>query len=148
MLHAFMYWQCLGITLLSKTAILRHMLSHTAQGSQHCSVNKSMLRARYFFYYWWGGTKCLGTAQVPRYCGHFWPIVQTPDDRWGWFWSNCWNEDWQGKPKYSEKTCPSATLSTTKSHMTRPGLELRTAAVGSQRLTAWVMGWPCVQGKK
>jgi hypothetical protein len=23
-----------------------------------------------------------------------------------------WNEDWQGKPKYSEKTCPSATLST------------------------------------
>jgi hypothetical protein len=23
------------------------------------------------------------------------------------------NEDWQGKPKYSEKTCPSATLSTT-----------------------------------
>jgi hypothetical protein len=24
-----------------------------------------------------------------------------------------WNEDWQGKPKYSEKTCPSATLSTT-----------------------------------
>jgi hypothetical protein len=38
-----------------------------------------------FFYYWWGGTKSLGTAQVPRYCGHFWPIVQTPDDRWGWF---------------------------------------------------------------
>jgi hypothetical protein len=34
------------------------------------------------------------------------------------FWSNWWNEDWQGKPKYSEKTCPSATLSTTKSHMT------------------------------
>jgi hypothetical protein len=24
-----------------------------------------------------------------------------------------WNEDWQGKPKYSEKTRPSATLSTT-----------------------------------
>jgi hypothetical protein len=27
-------------------------------------------------------------------------------------------------------------LSTTKSHMTRPELDLRTAAVGSQRLTA------------
>jgi hypothetical protein len=26
---------------------------------------------------------------------------------------NRWNEDWQGKPKYSEKTCPGATLSTT-----------------------------------
>jgi hypothetical protein len=27
--------------------------------------------------------------------------------------SGRWNENWQGKPKYSEKTCPSATLSTT-----------------------------------
>jgi hypothetical protein len=35
-------------------------------------------------------------------------------------WSNWWNENWQGKPKYSEKTYPSATLSTTKSHMTNP----------------------------
>jgi hypothetical protein len=33
----------------------------------------------------------------------------TDDD----FWSNLWNEDWQGKPKYSKKTCPSTTLSTT-----------------------------------
>jgi hypothetical protein len=39
------------------------------------------------------------------------------------FWSNWWNEDVQGKPKYSEKTCPSATLSITKSQMTTPGLE-------------------------
>jgi hypothetical protein len=32
----------------------------------------------------------------------------------GWLWwrRNWWN-DWQGKPKYSEKTCPSAALSTT-----------------------------------
>jgi hypothetical protein len=44
--------------------------------------------------------------------GHCWPIVPAPDDRW-WLWSSWWNEDWQGKPKYSEKTCPSATLSTT-----------------------------------
>jgi hypothetical protein len=28
-------------------------------------------------------------------------------------WSSRWNENWQGKPKYSEKTCPTATLSTT-----------------------------------
>jgi hypothetical protein len=26
-----------------------------------------------------------------------------------------WWNDWRGKPKYSEKTCPSATLSTTNS---------------------------------
>jgi hypothetical protein len=27
------------------------------------------------------------------------------------YWRNWWN-DWQGKPKYSEKTCPNAALST------------------------------------
>jgi hypothetical protein len=32
---------------------------------------------------------------------------------WLWWWRIWWNEDWQGKPKYSEKTCPSAILSTT-----------------------------------
>jgi hypothetical protein len=35
------------------------------------------------------------------------------------FWSNWWNENWQGKPKYLEKTYSIATLSTTKS-MTDP----------------------------
>jgi hypothetical protein len=57
----------------------------------------------------------------PWYCGRFGllykPQMIDEDD----FWSNWWNDDWQGKRKYSEKTCPSATLSTTKSHMTRPG---------------------------
>jgi hypothetical protein len=83
-----------------------------------------------FFYYWWGGTKSLGTAATSGLL--YKPQMIDEDD----FWRNWWNEDWQGKPKYSEKTCPSATLSTTKSHMTRPGVEPRTAAVGSQRLTA------------
>jgi hypothetical protein len=45
--------------------------------------------------------------------GHYWPIVPAPDDRWWWLWRNWWNEDWQGRPKYSAKTCPSAALSTT-----------------------------------
>jgi hypothetical protein len=36
-----------------------------------------------------------------------------PNDRWVWLWRTWWNEDWQEKPKYSEKTCPSTTLSTT-----------------------------------
>jgi hypothetical protein len=35
------------------------------------------------------------------YCDQYWPIV---DDRLWWSWSNWWIEDWQGKPKYSEKT--------------------------------------------
>jgi hypothetical protein len=63
-----------------------------------------------------------GMGLSPLYCGHFWPIVLAPDVRWGWLWSNWWNEDWQGKPKYSEKTCPSSTLSTTNPTWSDPGL--------------------------
>jgi hypothetical protein len=57
-----------------------------------------------------------------EYCGHYWPIVPAPDDRWWWLWRNWWNEDWQGKPKFSEKTCPSATLSTKNPTSLDPGL--------------------------
>jgi hypothetical protein len=42
-----------------------------------------------------------------------WSIVPAPDDRWWWLWSSWWDQNWQGKLKYLEKTCPSATLSTT-----------------------------------
>jgi hypothetical protein len=45
-----------------------------------------------------------------RHCGHQWLIVPAPGVYGDG--SNWWN-DWQGKPKYSEKTCPSAALSTT-----------------------------------
>jgi hypothetical protein len=49
-----------------------------------------------------------------------WPIVPAPGDYDdGEFW---WNEDWQGKPKYSEKNCPSATLSTIDRIWPEPGL--------------------------
>jgi hypothetical protein len=40
------------------------------------------------------------------------PMAYCASLRWLWWWRNWWN-DWQGKPKYSEKTCPSAALSTT-----------------------------------
>jgi hypothetical protein len=40
---------------------------------------------------------------------------------WLWWWRIWWNEDWQGKPKYSEKTCPSATWSTTNPTWPDPG---------------------------
>jgi hypothetical protein len=42
------------------------------------------------------------------------------------------------KPKYSEKTCPNATLSTTNPTWPDP----RAAAVISRRLTAWAMARP------
>jgi hypothetical protein len=44
--------------------------------------------------------------------GTNWPIIPAPDDRWLWLWSSR-NENWRTKRKYSEKTCPSVTLSTT-----------------------------------
>jgi hypothetical protein len=50
-----------------------------------------------------------------------WSIVPAPDDRWWWLWSSRWNENWQGEPKYSEKTCPIATLSTTNPTWPDPG---------------------------
>jgi hypothetical protein len=74
---------------------------------------------------------------------NIWPIVPAPDDRWWWVWGSRWNENWQGKPKYSEKTCPSATFSTT--NPTWPDLtrdRTRAAAMGSRRLTAWAMARP------
>jgi hypothetical protein len=40
---------------------------------------------------------------------------------WLWWWRIWWNEDWRGKSKYSEKTCPSATLSTTNPTWPDPG---------------------------
>jgi hypothetical protein len=39
------------------------------------------------------------------------PVAYCASPGWLWWWRNRWN-DWQGKPKYSEKTCPSAALST------------------------------------
>jgi hypothetical protein len=68
----------------------------------------------------------VGWGWVSWYCGHYWCVVRAPGDRWGWLWRNCWNEDWQGNPKYSEKSCPSATLFTTNptwllAYCTSPG---------------------------
>jgi hypothetical protein len=48
-----------------------------------------------------------------------WPIVACPGRLWWWgIWRN---EDWQGKQKYSDKTHPSATLSTTNPTWPDPG---------------------------
>jgi hypothetical protein len=65
----------------------------------------------FFFFFSFSGW---GETESTWYVGHCWPVVPAPDDRWWWWlWSSRWNEDWQGKPKYSEKTCSNATLSTT-----------------------------------
>jgi hypothetical protein len=55
-----------------------------------------------------------------RHVGHWMAYCTCPGCLWWWrIW---WNEDWQGKPKYSEKIRPSATLSTTNPTWPDPGL--------------------------
>jgi hypothetical protein len=62
-----------------------------------------------------GGVQAVST----RHVGHWMAYCTCPGRLWWWrIW---WNEEWQGKPKYSEKTCSSATLSTTNPTWPGPG---------------------------
>jgi hypothetical protein len=83
--------------------------NHRPAPSMFCNkrVTKHQNKHDLFFYFSHGvRLSPLGTAAT------VWPIVPAPDDRW-WVRSNRWNANWQGKQKYSEKTCSSAILSTT-----------------------------------
>jgi hypothetical protein len=82
----------------------------------------------------------VGWNGVHYYSGHYWPIVPVPDDDGCWVWSSGWYAR-QGKPKYSEKTCPSVASSTTNPTWPDPGSN-SAAAVGSRRLTAWTTAQP------
>jgi hypothetical protein len=97
----------------------------------HFSPNNSFFIKIICEYYQvsWGGVRLssLGTSATN------WPIVPASDDKW--VCSIWWNENWQGKPKYSEKTCPSATLSTT--NPTRPDLGSNAGRRGGKPVTAW-----------
>jgi hypothetical protein len=54
-----------------------------------------------------------------RHVGHWMAYCTCPG--WLWWWRIWWNEEWQGKPKYSEKTCPIVSLSTTNPTWPDPG---------------------------
>jgi hypothetical protein len=60
-----------------------------------------------------------GGTESTRHVGHWMAYCTCPG--WLWWWRIWCSEDWQGKPKYSEKTCPSATLSTTNPTCQNPG---------------------------
>jgi hypothetical protein len=67
-----------------------------------------------FFHTWLfslGGVRLSPLGTSANVCLLYQPRM-IDGDEW-WLWSSWWNEDWHGKPKYSEKTFPSATLSTT-----------------------------------
>jgi hypothetical protein len=62
----------------------------------------------FLFFYWYSGGGWSSTGST-RHCSHQWPIVPTQvimmmEKLVEWL---------AGEPKYSEKTCPSAALSTT-----------------------------------
>jgi hypothetical protein len=61
-----------------------------------------------------------------------WPSVSDPNDIW-WMVSSWWNENWQMRPQYSEKTSPSSTLSTT--NPTIPDLGSNAGRRGGKRTT-------------
>jgi hypothetical protein len=76
------------------------------------------------------------------------PMTYCASPGWLWWRRNWWN-DWQGKPKYSEETFPSAALSTTNLIScpdANPGPRRR-----RQRLTAWATtrqcSWGCLGGE-
>jgi hypothetical protein len=62
-----------------------------------------------------------GKTESTWYVCHKLAYLPALDDRWC-VWSSRWNESLQGKPKYSEETCPSATLSTTNPTWPKPVL--------------------------
>jgi hypothetical protein len=63
----------------------------------------------------WDGVQTGSTQHV----GHL--LAYCTCSGWLWGWRIWWNE-WKGKPKYSEKTCPGATLPTTNPTWPAPGL--------------------------
>jgi hypothetical protein len=64
----------------------------------------------------------VGWDWVSCHCDHYWPILSAPDDRWGCWWRNWWNEDWAvGNRSTRSKPDLSATLSATNLTWLDPG---------------------------
>jgi hypothetical protein len=76
------------------------------------------------------------------YCGHYWPIVPTLDDRWWWLWSNCWEWRLAEETEVLRENLPLAPLCPPQIPHDNTRFRTRTAAVESQRLTAWAMSRP------
>jgi hypothetical protein len=125
--------------LLDSLHILSSVILLLLQEAHSCVASMTAY-ARQIFRIVGGGVHTGST----RHVGHW--MAYCTYIGWLWWCRIWWNEDWQGKPKYSEKTCPSVTLFTTNPHdQTRA--RTRAAAVGSQRLTAWAMARPVLAKK-
>jgi hypothetical protein len=93
---------CLVNIVVKQVAVILCISYYTVEKNMNHS-----LRAETLFFFSWNEVRLspLGMSATN------WPIVPAPYDRW--LWSIWWNENWQGKLKYSEVSCPCATLCTT-----------------------------------
>jgi hypothetical protein len=89
----------------------------------------------YFLFVSWGGVR------LSPFCTSAtdWFLVVATDDNW--IWTIWWNDNWQGKNKYSEKPAPVA-LSPSQIPQDMIWDLTRVTAVGSRPLTAWAMARP------
>jgi hypothetical protein len=124
------------------TSFLLHRNNLTVKNLSGLLLNCFYKIASFFLYFpvffnsYSGGWSPTGST---RHVGHQLTYCTCPG--WLWGWRILWNDDWQGKQKYSEKTFPSTTLSTT--NPTWPDrARTQAAAVGSRRLTACDMSLP------
>jgi hypothetical protein len=96
--------------------------------------NVRRLSRNYLLFFFWF-VRLLALPPLLAYCASlgWW---------WRWLWRSRWNVDWQREPKFSEKTCPSATFVHHKIPHYHARFWTQAAAVGSRRLTAWAMARP------
>jgi hypothetical protein len=59
--------------------------------SRHTAYCPLLLLLFFCFFLWGWDLRHQVLRPLLAYC-------TAPDDRWGWLWSNWWNEDWQRKP--------------------------------------------------
>jgi hypothetical protein len=115
-------WAQLSRFYLKTETTQSHLLTHFSTwplSCQHFSICTEIFStillsqfSSFFSFLGWGET------ESTWYVGHWLASCTSPG--W-WVWSSRWNENWQGKSKYSEEISPSATLCTT--NPTLPGLE-------------------------
>jgi hypothetical protein len=77
-------------------------------------LSRLITKMYYFFIRIVGG----GTGST-QHVGHWMAYCTCPG--WLWWWRIWWNEDWQGKLKYSEKNLSQRYFVHHKSHLTDPG---------------------------
>jgi hypothetical protein len=105
---------------------LRVISSSESQLTFRRNISSPSSETTFFNYHSAGWSPAGSTWHVGR-----WSVYCTCPD-WLWWWRIWWNEDWQGKPKYSEKTFP-APLCPPQIPLDQTRARTRVAAVGSQR---------------